>query len=126
MECAVKRVTVYSVLRRLVAVMAIGVLLTPTAAGLCASPSRHCEAAQHGCCDGPRLAQCDCGDRHGSEDQSEPAHRSATLKAGDTLVALALEIDRPRPAALSPVAWTDASPPRAISERLSLLSTLLI
>lgn len=113
--------------RKLLAVLAVVALFAPTAAGLCALASaHHCTASQHACCEGPRVAQCNCSDPNGSGRQSEPAQRSASLKADDTLTAFAL--DRPR--ATDPsfrAAWLNASPPPgAISERLSLLSTLLI
>ncbi len=118
---------VVQAVRKLSAVLAVVALFAPTAMGLCALASAHaCTASQHACCEGPRMAQCDCSDPHGSGRQSEPAQRSASLKADNTLTAFAL--DRPCATALSSrMGWLDASPPPgAISERLSLLSTLLI
>jgi hypothetical protein len=118
---------VVSAVRKLFAVLAVVALFAPAASGLCAVASaRHCTASQHACCEGPRVVQCDCADPNGSGRQSEPAQRFASVNADNTLTPVAL--DRPRATALSSrQPWLDASPPPgAISERLSLLSTLLI
>lgn len=119
--------TVAQPVRKLLAGMAVVVLLAPAAGELCVSAlARHCAASQHACCEGPRVAQCDCVDPDGSRHESEPAQRSVSLKADNTLIAL--EPDRPRATAQSSrAAWLEAAaPPGTISERLSLLSTLLI
>ena len=118
-----------SVLRKLFAVITVAALVGPAGVALCASAVEHeCQAAaMHACCDGPRLTDCRCGDSDQARRQSEPAQQSARVKADATPIAVMF--DGPAPDA-APSAWKvslDASPPPApTSERLSLLSILLV
>ncbi len=121
--------TVIPVLRRLFAVLAVVALVGPTGVALCASAVEHeCQAAtMHACCDGPRLSDCRCDDSDEARRQSEPAQQSPRVKADTTPVAVVFEGPAPDPARLARNVSLDASPPPGpISERLSLLSTLLV
>jgi hypothetical protein len=126
--CASGRDTVISVLRKLLAALAVVALLGPTGVALCDhGDSRACETAtSHACCEGPRLNSCECNESDASGRQSEPAQPFARVTADNTPIAFVFE----SPAAVassSPSAWPDASPPPAATrERLSLLSTLLV
>lgn len=113
--------------RKLTAALAVVVLLGPAVVGVCVSAAgRHCEPMAHACCDGPRIAQCDCDGASGPSGPAEPAQRTASPKADSTPVALLFE--RLASFDASPrAAILDTSPPPAgTSQRLSLLSTLLI
>jgi hypothetical protein len=119
---------VISVLRRLLALVAVAALAAPAAAALCASgaaPACAMPASTHACCDGPRISSCECDDVDGSR-ESEPAQPFARVNADTATAALSGDAAAP---AIQParVAWLTASPPpAAMRERLSLLSTLLV
>lgn len=124
-----KLVTVISVLRKLLAVTAIVALMAPVGVALCASGIEHdCEAAaMHACCEGPRLSDCQCDDSDASRRPSEPAQPFPRVKADTTPIAAIFEAPRLDTAPSLRRARLDASPPpAAVSERLSLLSTLLV
>lgn len=128
--CAAQLDTVISVLRKLIAAVAVAALLGPATAALCASGlpgGCAMPASIHACCDGPRISSCECHDADGPRRESEPAQPFARVKA-DTTSTAALS-DGAAALAIQParVAWLAASPPpAAMRERLSLLSTLLV
>lgn len=117
----------FPALRKLFAALAIGALVGPTAAAACASaPAHHCEAAMHSCCEGPRLTQCECDRSDGSRDQSEPAQRSASVKADNAALAVVSEPPCVAGESSRPACYSASPPPVRTRERLSLLSTLLV
>jgi hypothetical protein len=113
------------ILRHLFAIFFVGLLLAPTAAELCAAVNAApCEAAKHACCEGPRLTDCECDGADAANEQSEPAQRLAGAHADRALVARVVE--RPRDADPRILRSDPTSRAVGTSERLSLLSTLLI
>ncbi len=118
-----------AVLRKLFAVLAVVALVGPAGVALCASAVEHqCQAmAMHACCEGPRLSDCQCDDSDEARRQSEPAQQSTRVKADTTPIAVVFECPALHAAPSARRASLDAAPPpAAISERLSLLSTLLV
>lgn len=113
------------ILRTLFAAFFVGLFLAPTAAELCvAITAAPCEATQHACCKGPRLTDCECDGADAANEQSEPAQRLAGAKGDRAHVALV--VDRPRDADRRILRSGPFSRAVGTSERLSLLSTLLI
>jgi hypothetical protein len=83
--------------------------------------------SEHDCCDGPRLASCNCGMTHAGNLAAEPAQKKATpgpdVAPADTLAPLASVVTT------NPVRSTSSDrspPPLGTGDRLSLLSILVV
>jgi hypothetical protein len=117
--------TVIRVLRLLTGVLLLAATAAPAGSSWCAAAER-CGTArsEHACCQGARLTDCDCGgSTHPANDDAEPAqrvpqHTPALAAAGRIVTAVA---DRPAVRRLD-----DPVPPPGSSDRLSLLSILIV
>ena len=111
--------------RKLSALILVAGLVAPVMAAVCAATGdQGCGKSSHACCEGPRIAQCNCGADQASGREAEPAQRGPS--APDATSAVLLAHDALPSAAALPCRVVELPPPVAERDRLTLFSILLV
>lgn len=103
--------------------------VAPAAAAVClGSPAAHCAvAADHSCCDTPRIESCECGSDHGAVPQAVVSARNADRGTPDlVLLSFVRLLAGTAPSAVALNRHAASPPHRDGADLLALNSILLL